>query len=233
MRDRLIQFFNELRRRKVVRVFVAYVLVAWVVLQVADVVFPAMGLPGWTITLTLGLLVTLLPIVLVLAWMFDVTPGGIERTDAAGTDKSDVAGLDRSTVPGDDKSIAVMPFLDLSAEGNQAHFCDGLTDELLNVLTSIPGLRVASRTSSFAFKGKDIGLDEVAARLRVAHVLEGSVRKSGSMIRITSQLIEAASDSHLWSETYDRELEDIFAIQDDIASRILGVLKIRFADQVL
>lgn len=233
MNNRRTTFFEELKRRKVVRVFVAYVVVAWAVLQVADVVFPALGLPSWSITLTLGLLVALFPVALVLTWVFDFTPRGIERTDSAGPRESTLESLSEPASPADDKSIAVLPFLDLSAERNQEHFCDGLTDELLNVLTRIPGLRVASRTSSFAFKGKNVGLGEVAERLRVAHVLEGSVRKSGSKIRITAQLIEATSDSHLWSETYDRELEDIFAIQDDIAACILAALKLKLGDYPL
>jgi serine/threonine-protein kinase len=113
----------------------------------------------------------------------------------------------------------------MSAEKDQEHFCDGLTEELLNVLTRIPGLRVASRTSCFAFKGKDPELSAVAEKLSVAHVLEGSVRKAGNRVRITAQLIEVATDSHLWSESYNRELDDIFAIQEDIANRILDVLK--------
>jgi adenylate cyclase len=119
----------------------------------------------------------------------------------------------------------VLPFPDMSAERDQEHFCDGLTEELLNVLTRIPKLRVASRTSSFSFKGKEVDLKAAAAKLQVAHILEGSVRKSGDQIRVTAQLIEAATDSHLWSETYDRTLDDIFAIQDDIAARILEALK--------
>jgi len=225
-------FFLELRKRHVVKVGFAYLVVAWLVLQLADVIFPALGLPDWSITLALGLLATGFPVAIVLAWVFDLTPGGIERTDETKPVQEHPApetNADPAVVPAcvTAQSIAVLPFPDFSAEQNQEHFCDGLTEELLNVLTDIPGLRVASRTSCFAFKGKDLDLAAVSEKLRVAHVLEGSVRKSGNKVRIAAQLIEVATDSHLWSETYDRELDDIFAIQDDIAARILEVLKLK------
>lgn len=225
-------FFLELRKRHVVKVSIAYLVVAWLVLQLADVIFPALGLPDWSITLALGLLATGFPVAIVLAWVFDLTPGGIERTDetkpvqdhpAPETDANPAV----VPAPVTAQSIAVLPFPDISAEQDQEHFCDGLTEELLNVLTNIADLRVASRTSCFAFKGKDLDLRAVGEKLRVAHVLEGSVRKSGNKIRIIAQLIEVATDSHLWSETYDRQLDDIFAIQDDISARILEVLKLK------
>jgi len=220
-------FLRELRKRRVVKVGVAYLLAAWLVLQLADVIFPAMGLPEWTITLVLGLLAVGFPLALILAWVFDVTPEGIRRTPSAENEGSGDAGKTSSAPDlAANHSIAVLPFPDFSAEQDQEHFCDGLTEELLNVLTCIPGLRVASRTSSFAFKGKKTDLATVAEKLRVGHVLEGSVRKAGNKVRITAQLIEVATDSHLWSETYDRELDDIFAIQDDIAKRILEALKL-------
>lgn len=222
-------FIKELGKRHVVKVGVAYLVAAWVVLQLADVIFPALGLPEWSITLVLGLLAIGFPLALTLSWVFDVTPDGIQRTDGA-----DEGATHTSPAPAvAAKSIAVLPFPDMSAEQDQGHFCDGLTEELLNVFTTIPGLRVASRTSCFAFKGKDIDLPSVAARLGVAHILEGSVRKAGNKVRVTAQLIEASTDSHLWSETYDRELDDIFAIQDDIAARILTVLKLKLGDNSL
>jgi adenylate cyclase len=219
-------FLQELRKRHVVKVAIAYLVAAWVVLQLADVIFPALGLPEWSITLVLALLAVGFPAALIISWVFDVTPNGIQRTD----ETPDEATSLRVAPPVNEKSIAVLPFPDMSAEQDQGHFCDGLTEELLNVFTTIPGLRVASRTSCFALKGKDIDLPSAAARLGVAHVLEGSVRKAGNKVRITAQLIEASTDSHLWSETYDRELDDIFAIQDDIAERILNVLKLKLGD---
>jgi adenylate cyclase len=225
-------FIRELRNRHVFKVGIAYLAVAWLLLQLVDVIFPALGLPAWSITLALALLAVGFPAAVVIAWIFDFTPEGIQRTDEAAG-----AAIERSQTdtesPTNKQSIGVLPFPDMSAERDQEHFCDGLTEELLNVLTSIPGLRVASRTSCFAFKGKDADLPSVAAKLGVAHILEGSVRKAGNKIRITAQLIEAATDSHLWSETYDRQLDDIFVIQDDIAARILAVLKLKLGDQSL
>jgi TolB-like protein len=125
-----------------------------------------------------------------------------------------------------DNSIAVLPFVNMSSDQEQEYFSDGLSEELLNLLAKIPQLRVTSRSSSFAFKGQQIEVTEVARRLNVAHILEGSVRKAGNQVRITVQLIEAASDTHLWSETYDRSLDNIFAIQDEISSEVVKQLKI-------
>ncbi len=210
-------FLRELKDRKVLKVGIAYVIGAFVVLEVADVMFPAIGLPENAITLVFGLLALGFPLTIILTWAFDITPDGIKRAEAV---KS------RDTIESG-PSIAVVPFPDMSAEQDQEHFCDGLTEELLNVLTCIPDLRVASRTSSFSLKGKQIDLKEVAKKFEVRYILEGSLRKSGNRIRVTAQLIEADTDSHLWSETYDRELDDIFAIQDDIAARILEVLKLK------
>lgn len=213
MRD----LFLELKNRKVIKVGIAYLVGAWLVLQLADVVFPAIGLSDKAVTLVFGILAVGFPLALILSWVFDVTSAGIKRSeDIEETGERS----DRSP------SIAVIPFPDVSAEQDQEHFCDGLTEELLNVLTCIPGLRVASRTSTFSLKGKQVDLKEVAKKFDVEHILEGSVRKSGNRIRVTAQLIEAATDSHVWSENYDRELDDIFAIQDDIAACILEKLKL-------
>ena len=206
------RFLQELSRRKVARVAIAYLIGAWLVVQIADVVLPNIGLPDESVTWVIAAVAVGFPAALVLSWIFDVTPDGVVRT--AGADEHD-------------RSIAVIPFPDMSAEKDQEHFCDGLTEELLNVLTCIPGLRVASRTSSFSLKGKRVDLRETAARLGVRHLLEGSVRKDGNRIRVTAQLIDAQTDTHLWSETYDRELDDIFAIQDDIAACILKKLKLQ------
>ena len=225
------EFFDELKKRKVIKVGVTYLIASWVVMQLADTIFPAMNLPDWSTSLVLGLLIVGMPLALVLSWVFDITSGGIRRTpDATPADTAATPGS--STLP-DGPSIAVLPFPDMSAEKDQEHFCDGLTEELLNVLTRIPNLRVASRTSSFSFKGKDTDLKSVAEKLQVAYILEGSVRKSGNRIRVTAQLIETATDSHLWSENYDRELDDIFAIQDDIAARILEAMHCRLGADAL
>ncbi|MBE9549032.1 MAG: tetratricopeptide repeat protein [Proteobacteria bacterium] len=219
-------FFRKLRQRNVIKVGIAYLVIAWAVMQLADVILPLLQLPEWTITLVLALLVLGFPIALVLAWAYEITPDGIQRDDRDAITTKPLKAIETS-VGVEDKSIAVLPFANLSADEEQEHFCDGLTEELLNVLAGLPGLRVASRTSSFAFKNKSVGLATVGEKLQVAHILEGSVRKSGSSIRITAQLIDVTTDSHLWSETYDRQLDDIFAIQDDIARRILGALKLK------
>ena len=126
-----------------------------------------------------------------------------------------------------DKSIAVLPFADMSAEKNQEYMSDGIAEELLNLLAQVPDLKVIARTSSFAFKGQNIEIAEIAKRLNVAHVLEGSVRKSGNKLRITAQLVRTADSTHLWSETYDRPLDDIFAVQDEIANAIVQALQIK------
>jgi adenylate cyclase len=124
------------------------------------------------------------------------------------------------------KSIAVLPFVNMSGDIENEYFSDGISEEILNLLVKLPELRVASRTSSFIFKGKEISIPNVAKELRVDAVLEGSIRRAGDRVRITAQLIDAASDSHLWSETYDREMKDVFAIQDDIAQSITDALQI-------
>ncbi len=192
MRD----FFRELRERRVIRVGIGYLVGAWLAMQLVDVIFPAMGLPDWSIALMLGILAAGFPLALILSWVFDVTPRGIQRT--GGTAQPEVAETTYEVTSASGPSIAVLPFPDMSAEKDQEHFCDGLTEELLNVLTRVPNLRVASRTSSFSIKNKDVDLKAVAQKLQVAHILEGSVRKSGNRVRITAQLIEVATDSHLW-----------------------------------
>lgn len=206
------KFLEELFRRKVPKVAITYLIGAWLVIQISETVFPNVGLPDRAVTIVIGLAAAGFPLALILSWVFDRTPDGLVRTESR-------------DAPG--PSIAVIPFPDMSAEKDQEYFCDGLTEELLNVLTCIPGLRVASRTSSFSLKGKQIDLKDVAEKLNVQHILEGSVRKSGNRIRVTAQLIDVSSDTHLWSETYDRELDDIFAIQDDIAACILDNLKLK------
>jgi TolB-like protein len=128
-----------------------------------------------------------------------------------------------------DQSIAILPFADMSPEGDQEYFSDGISEELLNVLAKIPGLRVVARTSSFQFKGENRDIIDIGQRLNVAHILEGSVRKSGNKLRITAQLIKADDGFHLWSESYDRDLDDIFAVQEEIATAIIGALKVELA----
>jgi adenylate cyclase len=211
-------FLSELKDRKVIRVAVVYLVASWLVMQVADVMFPALGLPSWSVTLAAALLIIGFPVALILSWAYEVGPGGVQR---------DVRDEDDEYASIDVKSIGVLPFVDMSPGKDQEYFSDGLTEELLNVLAQLPGLRVASRTSSFAFKNSNADIGSVASKLGVAFVVEGSVRKAGEQLRITTQLIEAASDSHLWSHTYDRELDDVFAIQNDIARQITKALQVK------
>ena len=221
-----MSIFKELKRRNVFKVAVAYIIVAWLVLQVSDTLVPALHLPEWFHSGVAFVLIIGFPIAIVFAWAFEITPDGIQRDIGDSATTESLKTVETSDVE-DDKSIAVLPFANMSDDNEQEHFCDGLTEELLNVIANLPNLRVASRTSCFAFKNKSVNLGAVAEKLHVAHILEGSVRKNGNNIRITAQLIEASTDSHLWSETYDRQLDDIFAIQDDIAKRILNALKLK------
>ncbi len=212
--------FTELKRRKVFQVGVVYVVVGWVLIQVADASFEHLNLPDWTPTLVIGLIILGFPLAIILAWALEVTPEGIRRTTS--TTEPEVA----ITAANTGASIAVLPFANISGDPENEYFSDGLSEELLTVLSRLPKLRVCSRTSSFALKGKDMDVRAIANALSVRHVLEGSVRRAGERVRITAQLIDAVADSHVWSETYDREIEDIFAVQDEIAGDIARALKL-------
>jgi len=202
-----------------VRVVVAYLLVGWGLIQVADATIEPLHLPEWAGTLVVWLVALGFPVALVLAWVLDVTPEGIKVTEA-----SENKSVTRKTGP--DQSIAVLPFVNMSGDPNNEYFSDGLSEELLNLLVRLRSLRVCSRTSSFALKGKNLDMQTVASRLGVQHVLEGSVRRVEDRVRISAQLIDASDDRHLWSETYDRELKDIFAVQQEIAVQIFSSLKL-------
>jgi adenylate cyclase len=235
------RFLAELRQRNVFKVAVVYLAAAWLLVQVVNIMFPTFGLPPWSMTLVASLLIIGFPIALVMAWALELTPGGIRRAATtiapepvvadAGKAGEDAGSATAVPLSGPTerglKSIAVLPFADMSPDHDNEYFSDGLTEELLNVLTRVPGLRVSSRTSCFAFKGKDADIRTVAERLQVSHIVEGSVRKGGDRVRITAQLIETSSDSHLWSETWDRSLGDIFAIQDEIAHSIVDSLALK------
>jgi adenylate cyclase len=209
----------EIKRRKVVRVALAYIVVGWVLIQVADATLEPLHLPDWAGTLVIWLIILGFPLAVILAWTLDVTPRGIEVTKPAGVAAS-------PELPPAGASIAVLPFNNMSEDAANEYFSDGITEEILNLLSKISDLRVVSRSSAFAYKGKEFHVPDVAAKLNVAHVLEGSVRKAGNRVRITAQLIDARSDSHVWSETFDRTLEDIFAVQDEIAASVSSALKL-------
>ena len=249
--------FAELQRRNVFRATLAYLIAAWVVLQISQLVLEAIEAPTWVIKVFLLVFALGLPLTLLFSWAYEITPEGIKRekdvnrsqsvTRETGKKLDQVTialvvalllfvAADRmffnsavqttpvSTVDAG-KSIAVLAFEDLSPEGDQEYFADGLSEELLNVLAQIPGLQVAGRTSSFAFKGQNRDLREIGEILNVTHILEGSVRKAGNRIRVTAQLINATTGFHMYSQSYDRELTDIFAVQDEIAAAISSALR--------
>ncbi len=224
-----MSFFAELKRRRVFRVAIAYVVVAWLILQVADVVLDKIGVPDWTFKVIMVFLAIGFPVAVLLAWAYDMTPQGLQRT--AGLDAGSAsAQAEKSRVSKKisapaKASVAVLPFVNMSGNPENEYFSDGLTEELLNVLAKVSGLKVAARTSSFHFKGHTGDINEIAGRLGVASVLEGSVRQSGARIRITAQLVNASDGYHLWSETFDRELDDIFEVQDEISGAVVKALK--------
>ena len=241
-------FFASARRRRVIRVLAIYAVAGWIVIQVAATVLPSLRVPDWSVTLVIVLVALGLPLAAVIAWAVDddgiaaigIPAAGATADDArvrraaAHPDTDAARGktavpLKLAPMPEDDtlrRSIAVLPFVNLSGDPENEYFSDGISEEILNLLTKLQQLRVASRTSSFAFKGKKADIPAVAQRLSVGTVLEGSVRRAGDRVRITAQLIDTATDSHLWSETYDREFKDVFAIQDDIASSIVAALRV-------
>ncbi len=234
--------WSELKRRRVMRVVAIYAVAGWIVIEVASTVLPNLNLPEWTARLITILIVLGFPITIIMAWVFDIGPGGVERTlDVENFEQSAaLAPLVESNVEAEVKpsailpvktdnrrSIAVLPFVNMSGDPENEYFSDGISEEILNLLVKLPQLRVASRTSSFVFKGKEVSIPKAASELGVKTVLEGSVRRAGDQVRITAQLIDVATDSHLWSETYDREMKDVFAIQDDIARSIVGALEVK------
>ena len=265
-----MKLFEELKRRNVFRVGIAYVVVAWLVMQFSDVVINNIGAPDWVFEVIMLVLGIGFPVVLLFAWAFEMTPEGIKKeknvdrsqsvthktgrkldrmiigimavviaflvldrfvlkdestqtTTAIDSELIEIAEEPEPTVD-TGPSLAVLPFVNMSGDKENEYFSDGLTETLLHMLAQIPGLHVAARTSSFAFKGQTSSIDEIANTLRVAHILEGSVQKSGQRVRITAQLIRAEDGFHVWSQNYDRTLEDIFAIQDEIAEDVTRAL---------
>ncbi len=205
----------ELRRREVYPVIVAYAVVAWLLLQIGEVTFEPLGLPDWAMPALIFVAVAGFPVALVLAWMYDITPQGIRR------DRLDRRDQGRSD---DRPSIAVLPFLDLSPDQDQEYFCEGVAEEILNALTRIRNLHVAARSSSFQFTSQAGDVRAIGRKLGVKTILEGSVRKSVGSLRVTAQLVKVSDGYHIWSKVFDKELEDIFAIQDEIATSIADAL---------
>ena len=253
---RLQQVIAELRRRRVFRALLGWAVVSFAVLQVVEPVMHGLDLPGWTLKAAIWALAAGFPIASVLAWIFDLGPGGVSRTPAGPVDPTGAspppprrlglalaslvavsillgAGLAvvaLRTVDGQSPqapSIAVLPFADMSPGRDQEYFSDGVAEEILNALAQVEGLKVIGRTSSFSFKGRNEDLRVIGQRLGARALLEGSVRKDGARIRITAQLVRAADGSHLWSRTVDREFVDVFAVQSEIAQGVVEALRAR------
>ena len=218
----LKQSFAEFRRRRVFRVAAVYVVASWILIQLGSAVFEPLGLPSWSMRLLLVLLALGFVLACVLAWVYDIGAHGIERTAPATHDSPAAA----KPVPAPGASVAILPFTDLSEAHDQAYFCDGLAEEIMNALACCPGLRVASRTSSFRFRDGGADVREIGRALNVAAIMEGSVRKAGDHVRITAQLVDAANGYHLWSERFDRGLEDVFVIQEEIARSVARALRV-------
>jgi TolB-like protein len=238
-------FFEELQRRKVYRVAVAYIVAAGFLIQIASAAFPAWELPNWSLRLVIVVLLIGFPIALLLAWAYDVTAHGIQITPqtpgahrrrnlisliAVGVIVSAAGGfflLPRAVWHNIDKSIAVLPFENLSDDKDNAYFADGVQDEILTRLAKIGELKVIARSSTERYKSSGEDMREIGKQLGVAHVLEGSVQKAADSVRVRVQLIDAATATHLWAESYDRKLTDIFAVESEIATKVAGALRAR------
>lgn len=208
----------ELRQRKVFRVAAAYAVVAWILIQVASVILPALKLPEWTVTFTTILLVLGFPVALVLAWSFDVVRDRGTRLPAASLDS---------------QSIAVLPFTNMTEDAAQAHFADGLVDDILIRLQALKWLNVMSRQSAFAYKGRSVDTRTISRELGCRYVVEGSVRLIDDRMRVTAQLIDAAKDQHLWAERYDNKLADAFQLQDQICALVVAAIESRLAPDAM
>ncbi|UCF21131.1 MAG: tetratricopeptide repeat protein [Gemmatimonadota bacterium] len=223
---RILWLAGELRRRRVFRVVAAYAVFAFVVWQAADFVIPAARLPDWVSTLTLILTILGFPVAMVLAWLFDITPEGLKRTDRAEARRVRERPAASAGVAGQ-RSIVVLPFDNLSPDPGDAYFADGLTEEIITDASCCGLLRVVSRNSAVALKGKLKDTRTIAEELDVQYVLEGSVRKAGDDLRITAQLIDARTDEHIWAEKYGGTLQDVFALQEQVSQSIVDALRLQ------
>ena len=226
--SRLSSVFRELKHRKVFQAATGYAVVAWIVLQIGEVTFEPLGVPPWGMTLLIAIVVAGFPVAMVISWFFDLTLKGFEKApemplgNAAAVSVPDKPVADHV----DTASVAVLPFDDMSPEQDQAYLCDGIAEEILNRLAQVRDLHVASRTSSFRFRGVPLSASNIGRELNVAAVLEGSVRKAENQLRITTQLIDTRNDFHLWSNSYDGDLGRIFDIQSEIAANVANALAV-------
>lgn len=216
------RFFAELKRRKVYTVAIAYLVGGWALAQGISQLLPVFDIPIWVVRLVVLLIVLGFPVALVLSWFFDFTRYGIVRTPDL-KDKIDIG----PAVGSSERSIAVLPFTDLSPGEERDYFGEGIAEEIQTALAKIEGLRVAARRSSFWFKDKKADLKEIANKLNVEHVLEGSVRRDGNRVRISAELTDCRNGFTLWSETFEREMQGIFALQDEITRAIVDALKLK------
>lgn len=251
-----MSLLRELKRRNVFRIGIVYGITAWLIAQIAGLAADSFLAPEWVMKMIITILILGFPVAILMAWAYELTPEGLRRESNAepgestspatagklnrtitivlvltviyfGYDKFVLGpGRDTLSVQVTDQSIAVLPFVNMSEDAGNEYFAEGLSEELLNLLVKIPELRVAARTSSFSYKGTGAKIAQIGEELNVSHVLEGSVRKSGNRVRITAQLIKVDDGFHLWSETFDRTLNDIFAVQDEIASAVVAALKV-------
>jgi adenylate cyclase len=273
-----MSFIEELKRRNVFKVGIAYGITAWVIAQVAGLAADSFLAPDWVMKMLISILILGFPVALVMAWAYEMTPQGLRReTDVVKEQPTSRASgkINRSIIVAlivtlayiaydklvldpileetsvetispqsaevkpveetsvlDERSIAVLSFFNMSDDDSNQYFAEGLSEELLNLLAKIPELRVAARTSSFSFKGKDVKIAQIGTELNVNYVLEGSVRKAGNHVRITAQLIKTDDGFYLWSETFDRNLDDIFVVQDEIANAVVSALKVTLVGAV-
>jgi TolB-like protein/Tfp pilus assembly protein PilF len=250
---------SEVQRRHVGRVAGVYAVAGWALIQVAATVFPLLGAPEWLPRLSVVLVIAGFPVALILAWVFDLTPRGLQRTQelpeavapAPVTPRSAYArsigfvgvGIivalvgfaafpivrPHSAAEGV-RSIAVLPFVDMSEKHDQEYFADGVSEEIRNRLAQVEGLKVSARTASFVFKGRSVAIEEIGESLDVEAVLEGSIRREGNQVRVTAQLVDVRTNKNLWTERYDKELSSVFAIQDEIAGDIVNAIKLKFTE---
>ncbi len=250
----LKKLIRELQRRNVIKSAISYLVFSWVLIQAASILYPSLGWGQKAITNTVIVLIIGFPLWIVFAYLFEWTPKGFKKTEDVAVEASVARATGKKmnavifvgmslaivllvsdrifnftgtmeTGLLNDKSIAVLAFADMSPDKDQEYFSDGISEEILNLLAKIPDLKVISRTSSFSFKDKEVTTTEIGKTLRVAHLLEGSIRKSGNTFRITAQLINVNDGAHIWSKTYDRDMTDIFKVQDEIAGRVTQLLK--------
>ena len=254
-----MNFFAELKRRNVYKVAVAYAVVGWVIAQIATQIFPFLEIPNWVVRLVIVLIAIGFPIALVIAWAFEATPEGVRRTEDVDLNAqkrapkkhawiyvvvvgaafsiglffvgrysvrntAGAAGAELSA-----KSIAVLPFDNLSRDPDNAYFAEGVQDEILTRLAKVADLKVISRTSTQRFKSAPSDLREIAKQLGVMNILEGSVQKANDQVRVNVQLINALTDAHLWADTYDRKLIDIFSVESEIAKTIADTLQAKLS----